>query len=264
MIEIKKLKYIYPTGTEALKTVDLTINDGERVGIAGQNGAGKTTLIKHFNGLLKPTEGSVLVDGIDTKTKSIAEMSKLVGYVFQNPEDQIFNSTIVDEVEFGLKQHKIPEDERKRRVKKVLEAVELWSKRMVHPANLNYSEKKLLTIASVLAMDPKIIIFDEPVTGQDYKGRTAVEKIVNSLRGKTLIFVSHDMEFIAKSTERVVVMKEGKIIDDGPSIKVFQNKKVLSSAHIEQPEAMKISEALGIAPCLTIEECAKKFGAGRA
>ncbi|VVB75882.1 putative ABC transporter ATP-binding protein [Candidatus Tiddalikarchaeum anstoanum] len=255
MIEINNLTFTYPTGTNALKELNLKINDGEKIGIIGQNGAGKTTLIKNLNGLLKPTKGSVIVNGVDTRNVQIADMSKTVGFVFQNPADQIFNPTIKGEIEFGLVQQGFKKNEIKHRTDSVLKNIKLYEKRNVHPSNLNYSERKLLTIASVLAMDPKIIIFDEPITGQDYKGKIAVEKIIHSLKDKTVIIISHDMEFIARMVDRIIVMCDGRIIADDSKIKIFQNNKALCTAFVEPPEALKISKKLGLKPCLTIEEC---------
>lgn len=259
MIKISNLSHRYYTGVTAVKNIKLEIKKGEKVGIIGQNGAGKTTLIKHLNGLLKPTKGKVIVNDIDTTGVAISDMAKTVGYVFQNPSDQIFNTTIANEVAFGLKQQKLSKNEIKKRVKSVLERVGLWNKRRTQPTNLNYSEKKMLTIASVLAMCPETIILDEPTTGQDYNGKKRIEKIIKTLKKETVIIVSHDMEFIARTVNRLIVMGDAKILADDNVRKVFQKKDILKKAFVEAPEPMRISKKLGLKPCLTVEECLEEL-----
>jgi len=246
IIETVNLKHVYPGGIEALRGVTLKIYDGEFVAILGQNGSGKTTLVKHFNGLLLPTEGKVYVFGKDTTKTSVTELSKYVGYVFQNPDFQICTRKVRDELEFGLRNMKLPEDEIKRRVKEVVEALHLENILDENPFSLSKGERQKVVVASVLAMKPKVLIVDEPTTGQDYRTSREMMEFYKKLNeeGKTVIIITHDMELAAEYVSRVIVLNYGKVILDGPTHKVFTQIEKLKEAFLRPPQVTMLAERL--------------------
>ncbi len=207
----------------ALDGVDLTIRGGERVAIVGQNGSGKTTLVRHFNGLLRPQEGTVVVGDLDTSVTRVAHLAARVGLAFQDPDRQIFAGNVEGEVSFGAKNLGLRGSELAEAVKSALDSVGLSAERKTNPYDLGYSRRKLLTIASVLAMRTPIVVLDEPTTGQDARGVRTVKSIVDSVaaEGRTVIAVSHDLRFVAESFARVVVMRQGRVILDGRPDEVF-------------------------------------------
>ncbi len=249
MIKFKNVSYTYPIGVVALRGINLTINDSERLGVIGQNGSGKTTLMKLCNGLLKPTKGDVYVNDINTKDVSIATLSKHVGYVFQNPDDQIFSSSIYEEVSFGPKNLGY---DYKPLVKKALEYVKLWKYKDSHPYNFSYNTRKLIAIASILSMNTDVVILDEPTTGQDPQGKLIVSNIIKSIK-KTFIVVSHDINFIADNCDRVIVLNNGKIVLDGPTEKVLSNKKLLTYG-IKPPMITRVCEKARIKKFVRIDD----------
>ncbi len=245
IIKVKNLEFSYSLeGTKVLKGISFSINKGEIVGIIGQNGSGKTTLVKHFNGLLKPIKGDVIINGKNTKEEEISELSKTTGYIFQNPDDQIFNNSILKEVSFGPKNLKFTKKRIKELVEKALKLTGLSAVKNKQPYDLPYNKRKLIAIASIISMDGEIIIFDEPTTGQDYLNREIVINIIKELKkkGKTIIVISHDMEFIAKICERAIVLKEGRILLDDSVQKVFMNKKVLESTKLKPPQITRLAQ----------------------
>ena len=167
MLEVKDLHYTYSTGLEALRGINLTINNGEFLAIMGQNGAGKTTLVKHFNGLLKPTTGTVLVDGINTRDVSVAKLARNVGFVFQNPDHQLFSETVEEEIAFALKNFGFEESVVTKQVDWALNLLDITEYRKTSPFMLSGGERKRVALASILAWDPNIVILDEPTIGQD-------------------------------------------------------------------------------------------------
>ncbi|HDI12316.1 MAG TPA: ABC transporter ATP-binding protein, partial [Candidatus Bathyarchaeota archaeon] len=196
MIEVRNVYFTYPNGVEALKEVSLHIDRGEFVAIMGQNGAGKTTLVKHFNGLLKPTKGEVLVDGVNTKEVSVATLARKVGYVFQNPDHQLFCETVEKEIAFALKNFGFDEELIKKRVDWALNLLGLSQYRESSPFMLSGGERKRLALASVLAWDPEVVILDEPTIGQDYAQKEKLRQFILQLKaqGKTVVIVTHDIE----------------------------------------------------------------------
>lgn len=242
--------YSYPGGVRAIEGIDLTIGPGERVAIVGQNGSGKTTLVRHFNGLLRPTDGSVLIGGVETSTTRIARLAAQVGLAFQNPDQQIFGGTVESEVSFGAHNLGKKGKELEDTVVAALDAVGLAKERKTNPYDLGYSRRKLLTIASVVAMQTPIVVLDEPTTGQDARGVRTIQRIVDGLaaEGRTVICVSHDMRFVAESFERVVVMREGRIVLDGSVDEVFasHNWEALRSTNLQPPYAALVGERLGL------------------
>ena len=264
IIITKELHHIYPGNVHALRGIDLTIRKGERIAIIGENGGGKTTLVKHFNGLLKPTQGRVFVKGMDTLEHKTHEIVRYVGYVFQNPADQIFSSRVISEVEFGPKNLKYPKERIKELSEKALEITGLTEFREVHPYELQHVQRKFLCIASIIAMDPEVIILDEPSSGMDYNGIRKLKRIVkylNEEENKTVIVVSHNMDLVADIAERTVVLYMGKIILDGKTKEVLSKADKLQIAGVNPPQitrvALKLSE-LGVPNRITqVEELAE-------
>ncbi|MEM3815636.1 MAG: energy-coupling factor transporter ATPase [Candidatus Bathyarchaeia archaeon] len=246
VIIVKDLWHVYPGGIQALKGVSLEIYKGEIVAIVGQNGSGKTTLVKHFNGLLKPTEGYVSVFGMDTRKKSISELSRKVGYVFQNPDNQIFSSSVREEVMFGLKNMGYPIDEIEKKIDWALSFVGLKGLEEEHPFKLSKAERQLLAFASILAMEPEIIIVDEPTTGQDWNGTLKMMNMLRELnnRGHTIIIVTHDMNIVANYATRMVVLHGGYILTEGKPRDLFYQIDLLSQTYLEPPPLVLLVNSL--------------------
>ncbi len=242
MIEVKDVHFTYPTGVEALKGVSLTIRDGEFVAIMGSNGAGKTTLVKHFNGLLKPAKGEVLVDGVNTRKASIASLARNVGFVFQNPDHQLFCETAEEEIAYALKNFGFEEETVKTRVTWALNLLGLEQYRQTSPFMLSGGERKRLALASVLAWDPKVVVLDEPTIGQDFVQKEKLRQFTVQLntQGKTVIVVTHDVEFVADCGPRVVLMAEGKIVADGDAKEILTDKELAFKASIVPPQITQI------------------------
>lgn len=243
VVQVRDLYYTYPGGIEALRGVDLEVYQGEVLAIMGENGAGKTTLVKHFNGILKPTRGQVLVKGIDTRHASVAELSRIVGFVFQNPDHQLFADTVYEEVAFALRNFGYPEHVIESRVKWALNLMDLWKYRTRSPFSLSVGERKRLTIASVLAYDPEIIVLDEPTAGQDHLQKEKISEIIHLLRlmGKTVVIVTHDVEFVTEHVDRVAVMARGKILAVGPPQRVLCDPRLLREARLVAPQLIRLS-----------------------
>jgi energy-coupling factor transport system ATP-binding protein len=242
VIEVKGVSFTYPTGVEALKDVSLEIRDGEFIAIMGSNGAGKTTLVKHFNGLLKPASGEVFVGGVSTRNVSIASLARKVGFVFQNPDHQLFCETVEEEIAYALKNFGFEEEIVKNRVTWALNLLGLTQYRQTSPFMLSGGERKRLALASVLAWDPKVVVLDEPTIGQDYEQKEKLRQFIVQLnaQGKTVIVVTHDVEFVADCGPRIVLMAEGKIVADGDAKKILTNKELAFKASIVPPQITQI------------------------
>jgi len=242
MIEVKDVRFTYLTGVEALKGVSLTIRDGEFVAIMGQNGAGKTTLVKHFNGLLRPREGVVLVDGVSTKDVSVAKLARTVGFVFQNPDHQLFSESVEMEIAFGLRNFGFDEATVEGRVNWALNLLDLTEYRKTSPFMLSGGERKRVALASVLAWDPKIVILDEPTIGQDHRQKENLRQFIVQLngQGKTVVVVTHDVEFVAECNPRVVLMTGGEIVADGEARKLLTDTGLTLRASIVPPQITQI------------------------
>jgi energy-coupling factor transport system ATP-binding protein len=250
MIRVEALVHVYEGGTRAVDGVDLTIGAGQRVAIVGQNGSGKSTLVRHFNGLLRPTEGRVLIDGQETMGRRVAVLAAIVGLAFQDPDRQIFAGKVQAEVEFGPRNLGRTGPELQRLVEHALAATGLGGDAKTNPYDLGYSRRKLLALASILAMDTPIVVLDEPTTGQDARGIARVQAIIKDLAdsGRTVVAISHDMRFVAESFERVVVMRAGRIVLDGPPSEVFAEAAwpTLASTYLEPPLAARVGARLGL------------------
>jgi energy-coupling factor transport system ATP-binding protein len=245
-VRIENLCCRHEDGSETLKNVSLEIKHGEFLALLGHNGAGKTTLAGHLIGFYRPSSGRILLNGKDTGNFSTAQLSQQIGYLFQNPDSQIFTDSILEEVCFGLKNLKIPEEEIKRRVNSALEMMELSAYKNRYPQALSRGQRQRLAVASILALEPDLMILDEPTTGQD---RGHICKFLDKIRelnrlGKTVILITHDMELAAEYSKRVIVMKQGEILLDGPAAEVFSSSEELSTAGLIPPLPSRLSRDL--------------------
>ena len=255
LIEVEGLTHRYPNGVAALEGVDLEIKQGEFLAILGQNGSGKTTLVKHFNGLLKPTEGKVRVGGVETVKQGVRLLGERVGYVFQNPDHQIFSDTVFDEVAFGPKIREMEEDEVGERVSEALAAVGLEGRGDEDPFSLTKGERQRVAVASVLAVRPEVLILDEPTTGLDYAEQKRMMGLVRDLNeaGSTIIIVTHTMWVVAEYAHRAAVVRDGRVALHGTVREVFAREDDLREAALRPPHIVSFSNALGF-PALSVEE----------
>ncbi len=247
LIQCRSLEHTYPNGVQALRGIDLDIFEGEIVAIVGQNGSGKTTLAKHFNGLLMPTQGEVDVHDTPTKDQGIFKLGQTVGYVFQNPDHQIFSEVVFDEVAFSPRLHKFSEEEVAQRVTEALAAVGLTGFEKEDPFSLTKSGRQRVAVAAVLAARPDVLILDEPTTGLDYAEQRSMMNMVRELNknGSTIIFVTHHMWVVAEYAQRVFVVKDGQLLLQGPTREVFAHEEELKEAFLRPPHFVQFSTQLG-------------------
>jgi energy-coupling factor transport system ATP-binding protein len=264
VLQVEGLVHVYPDGTRALDGVDLAIRRAERVAIIGQNGSGKTTLVRHFNGLLRPTEGRVLVDGEDAAGRRVAALAASVGLAFQDPDRQIFAAKVRTEVAFGPRNLGLRGPDLELAIDEALIATGLDGEAQTNPYDLGYSRRKLLALASILAMGTPSVILDEPTTGQDARGIARIRAIVDRLAtdGRTVVAISHDMRFVAETFERVIVMRDGRIVLDGAPSEVFAEPAwpTLASTFLEPPLAARIGARLDLGPTPTDEALLTTIG----
>ena len=261
ILKAEGLRYIYPTyHVEALRGIDLSICEGEFIALLGQNGSGKTTLAKHFNGLLKPTSGRILVQNKATTEYSHRELARLVGYVFQNPDHQIFARTVAEEVGFGIKMQGESPKTIAKRVAEVLEVVELQGYEQKVPFALTKGQRQRVAVASVLATQPQVIILDEPTTGLDERHQRNIMEMLERLneKGHTVIIITHSMWVAAEYANRTIVIKDGCILSDGPTRAVFAEEDRLAEASLCPPSLVRLSNWLGT-EALTVEQMVKEL-----
>ncbi|MGD8814313.1 MAG: ATP-binding cassette domain-containing protein [Anaerolineales bacterium] len=266
-IQVNNLTYAYPDGTVALKDIELEIQVGEMLAFIGQNGSGKTTLSKCLNGLFRPTKGDVIVDGLNTRTTSIVQMVRRVGYVFQNPDHQLFNSNCWDEIAYGPNNIQLPEDEVKARVEEAAAIVGLSKAYFEeHPFFLPKGLRQRVAIASILALRPRVIIVDEPTTGQDAKQSVEIMdflRMLNEEHGHAIIIITHDMPIVADYARRVVAMGMGEIVIDASTREAFSQPEELAKTYIEPRQITQLAqrcEGLGFnRGTLTVDEMLKQF-----
>ena len=246
VMEVRGLTHRYDTGLVALGGVDLRVRRGEYLAVVGTNGAGKTTLTKHFNGILRPTEGVVLVEGEDIASTPTPDLAMSIGYCFQNPDHQIFASTVEDEIEFGLKCYGVPEAERPARIQRILEAFDLTELAETNPLNLGKGQRQKVALASILVLEPKILVIDEPTTGLDWQECAHILDILDGFhaRGTTIVVVTHDMRLVRERSKRVIAMSGGRIAYDGPSAEFFFESDVLAGADIELTPVSELAALL--------------------
>ena len=249
-VEFEAVSFAYPDGTRALEEVSLRIEPGESVAVVGQNGSGKSTLVRHLNGLLRPTAGRVMLDGLDIRGLHVARLAERVGLAFQNPDRQLFAGRVATEVAFGPRNLGLSGPALDERVGAALADVGLDGEAVSNPYDLGYSRRKLLALASVLAMRTPILVLDEPTTGQDARGVGRVRDVVAGAvaEGRTVIAISHDMRFVAECFRRVVVMRTGRVVMDGTPELVFGESAwpELRAADLEPPRAAVAGARLGL------------------
>jgi energy-coupling factor transport system ATP-binding protein len=246
ILETRDLWHVYDGAVQAVRGVSLQIRPGEFVAFVGSNGSGKTTLIKHFNGLHRPTRGSMWVNGRDARRATVSRLSRVVGFVFQNPDHQIFCYSVWDEILFGLRQQKLPAAEAEARASRALELVGLSDRRERHPRELSRGQRQRLATASVLAMETPVLVLDEPTTGQDFLARRQIMGLAAELhqRGRTIVMVTHDMALVAEYASRVVVMQAGQVLLDAPPQTVFERPEVLAVTGLRLPPVLELANAL--------------------
>jgi len=250
LIEFRDVTFVHQNGVTALKGVSLTVERDELVGIVGENGAGKTTLVKHINGLLKPTSGSVNVDGKNTRDVSTAALARNVGIAFQNANQQLFSDSVENEITYALKNFGFEPGLIEKRLDWALGFFGLEEYRKSSPLILSGGEKKRLTLASILAWDPDVVVLDEPTVGQDAIQKEKLAEIIKLLHsaGKTIITVSHDVEFLWTLQPRLLVMKQGSVVGDGPCATVMKDRMLLEGARVSQPQLVQLYDAMNVRP----------------
>ena len=249
LLEVKNVSFTYDNGHNALKDINVTVHEGEMISVVGTNGAGKSTFSKVICGFEKNTEGTILFDGIDLSDKSIKERASLIGYVMQNPNQMISKAIIYDEVALGLRNRGVDEDIVKTKVEEVLKVCDLYSMRNWPISALSYGQKKRVTIASILVLEPKLIILDEPTAGQDLYHYTEIMDFLSELnkKGITIVLITHDMHIMIEYTERAVVFNGGTIIADTHSADVLNDKEIVEKAHLKETSLYYLCEICNIA-----------------
>lgn len=247
LINIKNASYSYDQSNLALKDVNLTINSGEKVAILGENGAGKSTLFQLFNGLIVPDKGKVIVDGLEINKKNLFKIRSKVGMIFQDSDDQLFNSTVHQEIAYGLMNMGIKGQELEASIKWALKAVGIEGYEKRSPFNLSGGEKKRVALASVLAMKPKVLVLDEPTAALDPRGVSQIVKLLNYINSKlhiTLIFATHDVDIVPLLADRIYLLNKGEIVLSGTTKEVFSNKKVIRNIGLRLPRIAHLAEIL--------------------
>jgi energy-coupling factor transporter ATP-binding protein EcfA2 len=248
MVQVQDLSFSYPFGPPVLNGVNLEIAAGEFLAIIGQNGSGKTTLAKQIVGLLTPVEGRIMLSGRDRATMRSAETAHEAGYVFQNPDHQIFAATVEDEVAFGPRNFALSREEVERRCEEVLRAVNLVEARGRDPFLLSKGERQRLAVASVLALRPRLLILDEPTTGLDYREQRRMMALVSDLNhaGIAIVMITHTPWLVAEYARRVVLMRKGSVLYDGPVREFFERDELLESSSFRAPEVTLLGRRFGI------------------
>lgn len=249
LVHVERLSHVYPGGVEALANISLDIYPGEYVALIGQNGSGKTTLAKHMSALLRPSnrDARIIVGGLDLRRSSQSKVARKVGYVFQIPEHQIFCATVREEIGFGLRNLGMSDDQAGPIVERFIDKIELRGHEDDLLFSLNRGKKFRVVLASVLAMDPELVIVDEPTTGQDWNDSVHVCEILNDLRnqGKTIIMITHEMSLVASFSTRVLAMYQGRVLLDGPPKEVFSRPEALKKTWVQPPQTARLSQSLG-------------------
>lgn len=255
-IEVQDVHFSYVPETEILHGINMTVYEGEFLSIVGQNGSGKTTIVKHFNGLLKPTSGHVLIFGEKTSDHTISYLSTKVGYCFQNPDHQIFSSRTWDEIAYGPKNLGVRDSEIKEVVEKVSKILGIEDLLEENPYNLSKGQRQQVAVASILAMSPDVIVVDEPTTGQDPRQSREMMDLMKSLNeeyDKTIVVITHDMNIAAEYSDRLVVMHSGNVLVEGTPREVFAQEDLLKQSNLEPPQITKAMLKLGMKESLPID-----------
>ena len=246
LLQTDDLYFAYENGTQALQGISLSIRQGEYVAIVGQNGAGKSTLVRHFLHLIEATSGRVTVLGKDVATYSVSDLAQNIGYISQNPDNQIFSDSVENEVAFALKNLKFPAAEVEKRVADSLSEMKLEWATDHHPLNLSKGDRSRIVIAAIMAMKPDILIFDEPTTGQDYLGARAILDLTRELHraGKTIIVITHHLYLLPGYAKRLIVMGKGKVLLDGPLREMFYQTEKLRETYLTAPQVVQFAKAI--------------------
>lgn len=248
VIETKDIVYEYPDGTKALENVNFKVDNGKIVALLGPNGAGKSTLFLHFNGILKPTSGEVVVNGdpVSYDKKDLMKLRQKVGIVFQNPDDQLFAPTVMEDVAFGPMNMGLSREEVEKRVKDALKRVGMDGFEKKPPHHLSGGQKKRVAIAGILAMDPKIMVLDEPTSGLDPKGASQIMRLLYDLNadGMTIIISTHDVDLVPLYASTVYIISHGNIIKEGNPQTVFSDVETIRNANLRLPRIAHLMEIL--------------------
>lgn len=256
-IELHGVGFTYPDGSRAIDDVSLRVADGERVAIVGQNGAGKTTTVKLMNRLLIPTKGDVLIDGASTAKRTTAEVARDVGYVFQNPDDQLFAADVRSEIEYLPKYLHWSDQKREERCARAIELTGIQDHLDTNPKDLPSAVRKFVAIAAVLVSECRYVILDEPTAGLDSRGLALLHGMLDRLRdeGVAVVTITHDMRFVVDAFERVVAMADGGVIADGDRRDVFLDDDILRRSRIRRPDAAQLARDLGLGRrALTVDD----------
>jgi energy-coupling factor transport system ATP-binding protein len=250
LIEVSNLAFSYPDGTPALRDINLDIYANQFIAFIGQNGSGKTTIAKCLNGLLKPNTGYVKIDNLDTREKGATKkIVTKVGYVFQNPDHQLFNNTIYKEIAYGPRNIGLREQEVDERVREAASVCGVEESIFnEHPFFLTKGLRQRVAIASILAMRPRTIIVDEPTTGQDLRQSLEVMNFLHNLwekEGHTIIIITHEMPIVAQYSQRVVALAKGKVLIDGTTREVFAQPELLARTFVKPPQITRLAQSLG-------------------
>ncbi|WP_266082408.1 ABC transporter ATP-binding protein [Haladaptatus caseinilyticus] len=261
-VDIDDLHHRYENGIEALSGVSMSLEHG-CVCLIGQNGAGKSTLIKHLNGLLSPTKGTVCIRGKDTRNHSVAQLAHDVGLSFQNPDDQLFHSSVEEEVKYGPRNLGYDEQEVATKTEWALEMFGLVDRRTENPYDFGDAWRKRVAAASVVAMDTPIVVLDEPTSGQDAPGQESLSDAVEALvdRGKLVVVITHDMDFVREHADRTILLAQGTVIADGETRAILSDKKTLARSNVLPPTVMELGLELGVGPVLSTDDLLKAIGA---
>jgi len=234
IVSIENLSFAYPDGINALSNISLDIQKGEKVGIAGANGAGKSTLLHHLNGYYLPVQGSVTIDSLKVTRKNLEKIRQIVGLVFQNPDDQLFMARVYDDIAFGLKNLGIKGNDLEQRIEAVLQEFQLHHLQDRPPSHLSQGQKRFAAIASVMVMNPPVLIMDEPTSDLDPRNRRKLIDLMHRL-SLTIIIVSHDLDFLWDTCNRIVILSKGAIAADGPAQEILSCNDVLQLNDLELP-----------------------------
>jgi energy-coupling factor transporter ATP-binding protein EcfA2 len=247
LVEVRDLAYSYPgTSAAALSDIDLEIRRGEFVALVGQNGSGKSTLIKCLAGLHRPTAGRLAIDGEVIDEKAARRLPRRIGVVLQNPDTQLFRMSLVDEVRFGLENIGVPVAEQDARIHDALEIAGLGHVADIYPFKLSFGDRRKVAVAAIVAMRPEILVFDEPTTGQDFRGRYQLCEIAHRLnqQGTTVVMITHDMDLVARYAARTVILGMGRVLFDGPTRAAFGQTALLRQTYLAPPQAAQVAQAL--------------------
>lgn len=253
MLTVEKVAFHYSAATPVLREVSFSAKGGEILALVGRNGAGKSTLLRLLNGLRKPTEGSVVIDGKNTQDTPPHIISHSIGTVFQTPEQQIFNATVQDEVAFGPNNLPLTPEQRAERVYRSLARTRLTDFAKSHPLDLDQAQRRFVALASVLASQPPALLLDEPQRGLDARGKNLLEDIIREEQaaGRCIVIVCHDMEFVARLATRIIALSDGQLSADKSPVDFFSDAAAMAAASVEPPDALRLSLALGLPPSLT-------------